>query len=82
MSVFKNSINPLSIPPNIKYFVIEEMKKGTSPTKIKANAKNKFGNYISLQAVFRIKNEYIKLTGERIPSFHEFHKQGKHRIDW
>jgi hypothetical protein len=81
MSVFTKNFAKLRISTEIKDYVIEEMKKGTSPTEIKANAKNKFGNYISLQAVFRIKDEYIKLTGDRIPSFHEFHKLGKHRID-
>ena len=81
MSVFKKNLTKSRISLKIKDYVVEEIKKGTSPTEIKANAKNKFAKYISLQSIFRIKDEYIKLTGEHIPSFYEFHKFGKHRID-
>jgi len=72
MSVFPEKNN--RIEPRIKDFVIEETKKGKAPIPIQKEVKKRFKKYISKKSVYSIRKEYIKLTGEHLKSYHEFHK--------
>lgn len=77
MSVFQKNSHAKSIPTDIKDFVIQRLKQGEQTIKIKVKAKRKFDKYISLQAVYRIREEYIQITGKYIPSPREFNKLKK-----
>lgn len=74
MSVFQKNSHAKSIPPDIKDFVVKCLKQGERTIKIKVKAKKKFNKYISLQAVYRIREEYIQITGEHVPCSREFNK--------
>jgi len=79
MSVFSKIKSTRGIKPHIKDFVIEEIKKGKAPIPIQKDVKIKFGKYISKNSVNWIRHEYIKITGEHVKSYHEFHKLRKFR---
>lgn len=73
MSIFPDGRTELNLKSYVKDFIIERIKKGESPSKIKANVKKQFESSVSLMAITRVRKEYINLTGEYLKSYQEFH---------
>lgn len=74
MSVFESDKEYKNkIPTNIKDFVIERIKKGEGSSKIVKNVRRVFKQDVSLMFIFRIRKQYIKLTGKHLQSYKEFH---------
>ena len=72
MSVFKkDNRNKSYVETHIKDFTIERMKKGESPSKIKANIKKMFDVDVSLMFVWRVRKQYMKITGEYLKNYRE-----------
>ena len=75
MSVFKEyETQPQVIATNIKEFVIKRLKECKAPTQIKEEVQKMYSKTISRMAVYRIRNQYIKATGEYIPRQTKFYK--------
>jgi hypothetical protein len=75
MSVFiEDKGHPATIKPYIKEFVIERLKEGKAPTQIKEEVQKMYSKTISRMAVYRIRNQYTKATGEYIPRQTKFYK--------
>jgi hypothetical protein len=75
MSVFTEyETQPQVIDTNIKEFVIERLKEGKAPTQIKEEVQKMYSKTISKMAVYRIRNQYTKATGEYILRQTKFYK--------
>jgi len=61
-------------PLNMKEWAIKQIKKGISPNKVARDIKRLFGEYVSMQTVYRWRHRYIEVTGEQIPTFFEINK--------
>jgi hypothetical protein len=79
MSVFKES-KKNGVPAYVKDFIIERIKEGELPKTIKAKVKIKYDLDISLMAVGRVRNQYIKITGKHLKAYHEFHCSRQYKI--
>jgi len=74
MSIFEQTTKyKAHVQPHIKDFVVERIKKGESPIKIKANVKRQFDLDVSLMFLDRTRRRYIEITGEHLKSYNEFH---------
>ena len=73
MSVFKERKGEKSLPPQVKDFMIERIKKGYSRIKIMRDVEKLFNRKISSSTVVRVRKQYIKITGEYLKSYIEFH---------
>ena len=75
MSIFEQTTKyKTHVQAHIKDFVVERIQKGESPMKIKANVKRQFGVVVSLMFVARTRKQYMKLTGEYLKSYNEYHE--------
>jgi len=81
MSVFRKSSVIGGIEPHIKDFIVECIRKGEPPRKIKADIASQYGKTISKMAIFRTRKTYMELTGEYLKSFYEFHGFAQYRTD-
>ncbi len=76
MSVFKkDNRSKVYIDPHIKDFAIEHMRKGESPTRIKNNIKRLYNIDVSLMFVWRVRKQYMKITGEYLKNYREIYKE-------
>ena len=76
MSVFKkDNRNKAYIDPHIKDFAIERMRKGETPTRIKNNIKRVYNIDVSLMFVWRVRKQYMKITGEYLKNYREIYKE-------
>ena len=63
------------IDPHIKDFTIERMRKGKTPTRIKNNIKRVYNIDVSLMFVWRVRKQYMKITGEYLKNYREIYKE-------
>jgi len=77
MSVFKKDYrkNKAYIEPHIKDFAVERMQKGETPTRIKNNIKKMFDVDVSLMFVWRVRKQYMKITGEYLKNYRELYRE-------
>lgn len=74
MSIFKQIEDKINVQTHIKDFVIERMEKGESPKKIKDNIKRLYDVDVSLMFITRTRKQYMRITGEYLKTYKEFHK--------
>ena len=80
MSVFKkDNRSKLYIDPHIKDFVIERIRKGETPTRIKNNIKRMYNIDVSLMFIWRVRKQYMKITGEYLKSYRENYRENSHK---
>ena len=76
MSVFKkDNRSKAYIDPHIKDFAIERMRKGETPTRIKNNIKRMYNIDVSLMFVWRVRKQYMKITGEYLKNYRELYRE-------
>jgi predicted small secreted protein len=76
VSVFKkDNRGERYIEPHIKDFAIERIRKGETPTRIKSNIKRLYDIDVSLTFVWRVRKQYMKITGEYLKNYREIYKE-------
>lgn len=82
MSVFiEDKHHSNTIKPYIKEFVIERLKKGKTPTQIKEEVQKMHSKTISTMAVYRIRDQYTRATGEYIERQKKYITNQKNKND-
>jgi hypothetical protein len=76
MSVFKkDNRSKTYIDTHIKDFAIERMRKGEGPNRIKNNIKRVYNIDVSLMFIWRVRKQYMKITGEYLKSYRELYRE-------
>lgn len=64
----------LSKPIQVKEWAIKKIKEGASPNKVARDIHRLFGEYVSMQTIYRWRKHYVEVTRQEIPSWYELNK--------